>query len=385
MGTSDREKSILFVSGRITSPDRESYGGEFSLLAAVRELGPAWKPHFMVEGPGPLDRLLRKEGFPVYRMALEFGRPWRLRRLLSMSRLLSLLYRHKIQLVHVNLHFHAAFVSAACAAAGVPVVVHVRNMINHPAPEFRKYDGIICISQAVRDSLVTQGRVPEAEISDRLWIIPDGRDVSQFSGGNRDRVRREFGFDPAAPVVGIAARITHMKGQDTFLRMAALVKKQVPAARFLLVGSTLQKEDEAYIAELRKLVSELELNREVIFAGYRTDMADVLAGMDCFVHPSRRGAFVSVLIEAMATGLPIVASDVDGIPECVGREGAAMLLPPGNPASWADAVIRIVMDKTLAGNMAERGRERARRLLDIGPLARRTAEVLETVYERYHG
>jgi len=382
MGIGGGEKPILFVTGRITSPSRESYGGEVSLLAAVRRLGPAWKPHFLVEGPGPLDTLLRKEGFPVYRMALEFGRPWRFRRLLCLTRLLNLLYRRKIQLVHVNLHFHAPLIAAACAAAEIPIVVHVRNMINHPAAvDFRKYDGIICISQAVRDSLVTRGQVPPAEIADRIWIIPDGRDLSHFRGGDRERVRREFRFDPGTQVVGMAARITSMKGQDAFLRMAALVKKQVPAARFLLVGSTLEADDKHYFQELQKLVSDLGLQREVVFAGYREDMPDVLAAMDCFVHPSRRGAFVSVLIEAMATGLPVVASDVDGIPECVGRDGAAVLLPPDNPVRWADAVVRILADKSLASRMAERGKERASRLLDIGPLAQRTAEVLETVYE----
>ena len=134
-------------------------------------------------------------------------------------------------------------------------------------------------------------------------------------------------------------------------------------------------DDKHYFQELQKLVSDLGLQREVIFAGYREDMPDVLAAMDCFVHPSRRGAFVSVLIEAMATGLPVVASDVDGIPECVGRDGAAVLLPPDNPVRWADAVVRILADKSLASRMAERGRERASRLLDIGPLAQRTAEV----------
>lgn len=381
MDVGSREKRILFV----TNPALSVYGGEMSLLPVVRRLGPTWKPHFLVEGSGPLDTLLRKEEFPVYRMALKFGRPWRIRRLLCLVRLVNLLYRRRIQLVHVNLHFYAGLVSAACAAAGVPIVVHVRNMIDEPVEvSFRKYDGIICISQAVRDSLVTRGRVREAEIADRLWIIPDGRDVSSFRGRNRDRVRKEFGFDPATPVVGLAARITSMKGQDVFLRMAALVKKQIPAARFLLVGSTLHPSDELYLLELQRLVLDLGLQRETIFGGYREDMPDTLAAMDCFVHPSRRGAFVSVLIEAMATGLPIVASDVDGIPECVGRDGAAVLLPPDDPGAWADAVVGILADQRLASRMAERGRERVSRLLDIGPLAQLTAEVLETVYQRYH-
>jgi glycosyltransferase involved in cell wall biosynthesis len=86
----------------------------------------------------------------------------------------------------------------------------------------------------------------------------------------------------------------------------------------------------------------------------------------------------------LTSGLPIVASDVDGIPECVGRDGAAVLLPPDDPAAWADAVVKIITDKDLANHMAARERERASSLFDIAPLAQQTMEVLKTVYEGYH-
>ncbi len=379
------EKRALFVF-----PTRNLYGSELSLLPVIRRLDPSWKPYFLVEGAGPLQTLLKKEGFSVYRLPLDLGksRHRRVARALRLLRLVYLLYSRQIQLVHVNLHHHAALVSTACSIVGIPIVVHVRNMIENPvAARFRKYDGIICISQAVRNSLVTQGKVPLTEIADRLWIIPDGRDLAPFRAGERDRVRTEFGLDPATPLVGMAARITPMKGQDTFLRMAALVKKRVPAARFLLVGSTPLEDDEHYFQELKALVTGLGLQNDVIFAGYRVDMPGILAAMDCFVHPSRRGAFVSVLIESMASGLPIVASDVDGIPECVVRDGAAVLLPPplppDDPAAWADAVVRIITDKRLADRMAVRGRERASSLFDIAPLAQQTIKVLETVCENY--
>jgi glycosyltransferase involved in cell wall biosynthesis len=258
-------------------------------------------------------------------------------------------------------------------------------MIDQPvATGFRKYDGIVCISQAVQNSLLTQGQVPLEEIAGRLRIIPDGRDLAPFFAGNTERVRKEFGLSPATQLVGMAARITSMKGQDIFLEMAARVKKRVANVRFLLVGATFRKDDEPYTRDLKKLVVDLGLEKDVIFAGYREDMPDVLAAMDCFAHPSRHGAFVSVLIEAMASGLPIVASDVDGIPECVGREGAAILLPPDDPGQWADAVIRILQDKGLARHMADNGRERAARLFEIAPLARLTAEALEAAYRRFH-
>ncbi len=377
------EKRVLFVFS-----SRHLYGSELSLLPVVRSLGASWKPYFLVEGAGPLDTFLRKEGFPVYRLPvdLEALRHRRVGGAIRLLRLVYLLFSRRIHLVHVNYHFHAGFVSKACWIARIPIVVHVRNMIEYPvATQFCKYDGIICISQAVRNSLVTQGEVPPRKIAERLWIIPDGRDLAPFHAGDRDRVRGELGLDPATPLVGMAARITWMKGQDIFLQMAALVKKRVPAVRFLLAGSTLDEHDEDYLKDLRMLVADFGLQKHVIFAGYRDDMPDILAAMDCFVHPSRRGAFVSVLIEAMASGVPIVASDVDGIPECLGRDGAAVLLPPDDPLAWADAITGILADPNYARHLAEKGRERASRLFDIAPLARLTTNVLETVYERHTG
>ena len=374
------KKRVLFVT--CTS---HVYGGELSLLPVVRSLGPSWKPHFLVERAGPLDTLLRKEGFPTYRLSVDLRASWhgKVSRALRLVALIYLLYSRRIQLVHVNLHYHAALISRACSFAGIPIVVHVRNMIDYAVTtRFRKFDGIICISQAVQNSLVTEGKVPLCEIAERLCIIPDGRDLAPFCAGNKERVRREFGLDPATLLVGMAARITSMKGQDIFLRMAAQIKKRVTDVRFLLVGSTLCKDDERYMQDLQRLVADLGLQKEVIFAGYREDMPDILAAMDCFVHPSRHGAFVSVLIEAMASGLPIVASDVDGIPECVGRQGSAVLLPPVDPAAWADAVITILRDRSLASRMAENGRGRAAHLFEIAPLARLTTEVLERVYRR---
>jgi glycosyltransferase involved in cell wall biosynthesis len=113
----------------------------------------------------------------------------------------------------------------------------------------------------------------------------------------------------------------------------------------------------------------------VSFLGFRDDVADVLAALDCFVHPSRRGAFVSVLIEAMAAGVPIVASDVDGIPECLGRDGAAELVRTLDAPSFAEAACRVLTDAGRAVSMRTLALERAQRLFDIGPLARRTEEV----------
>ena len=123
--------------------------------------------------------------------------------------------------------------------------------------------------------------------------------------------------------------------QQKFLEIAALVTNHIPSAHFLLVGNTARENDNKYLRKLKRRCEDPLLKPRVTFLGYRSDIPDILAALDCFVHPSRQGAFVSVLIEAMATGVPLVVSDVDGIPECVGRDGAAELIKNLRPADFA--------------------------------------------------
>ncbi len=377
-GEAAKAQNILFVTTGL-----DLYGSEVSLLEVVKQLEPPWRSHFVIPGPGSFADELAKYDFPTYRLKVTIAprAPWILRRMLAIFRLARLIWARKIRVVHLNLHFDTAIVAAACMVVDVPLVVHVRNMIDQPVGNlFRGVSGIICISEAVRDSLVTKGKVAPSQLAERVWIIPDGRDLSRCTGGDRNAVRREFGLDAQTPLIGMAARFTPMKGQDTFLEMALIVAQKMPEARFLLVGA-----DEAasggtgWTAQMQELQNQLGLDGKVIFAGYRHDMPNVLAAMDCFVHPSKRGAFVSVLIETMANGVPVVASDVDGIPECVGREGAAILLPPGNSEAWAEAVMRVATDRELAASMSAAGKTRAESRYDVRRLARETAAVFQAV------
>ncbi|MGE5230156.1 MAG: glycosyltransferase family 4 protein [Deltaproteobacteria bacterium] len=376
IGQAGSPKRILFFN-----TEAELYGGERCLLEVVQRLGPGWAPRFVLPGPGRFERTLRESGYEIDEFAIPRGLlRSELRRLPTVLRLARLIRRRHADLVHLNLHFAWPIVSPACLLAGVPLVIHVRNMLSGQPGRldrrlFQRAAAVICISQAVRQrvldlGLVRLGRPPRVE------LIPDGRVLARYQHGDGERVRRELGIPRESPLVGMVARLEPMKGQDLFLRMAAAVAQRVPAARFLVVGDTMNRQQEDYLRELEDLARQPPLAGRVSFLGFRDDVPDVLAALDCFVHPSRRGAFVSVLIEAMATGVPIVASDVDGIPECVGREGAAELVGTLDPGSFADATCRVLADADHAARMRAAGRERARRLFDIAPLARRTEDVL---------
>ncbi len=376
MGQAGPPKRILFFN-----TEAELYGGERCLLEVVERMGPGWEPRFVLPRPGRFERELREHGYEVDRFAIPPGLVRsEFRRLPTVLRLARLIRRRRVDLVHLNLHFAWPIVSPACLVARVPLVIHVRNMLTGQPGRldrrlFQRAAAVICISEAVRQraldlGLLHPGRPPRVE------LIPDGRVLARYQHGDGERVRRELGVPRESLLVGIVARLEPMKGQDLFLRMAAVVARRVPDARFLVVGDTMNRQQGEYLRQLEELSREPPLAGRVSFLGFRDDVPDVLAALDCFVHPSRRGAFVSVLIEAMATGVPIVASDVDGIPECVGREGTAELVGTLDPESFAEATCRVLGDADHAARMRAAGRERARRLFDIAPLARRTEEVL---------
>lgn len=374
-GPTDSTKRILFIS-----PVADLYGAERCLLDLVEHMSPAWQSRFVVPGAGRFEEVLRQRGYAVDELPIPHGvGRGELRELPTVLRLARLIRRRCCDLVHLNLHFPWPVVSAACLVARVPLVIHVRNMMTGRRGRlerrlFQRAAAVICISAAVRDRLLELGLVSPGR-PERIRLIPDGRVLARYEGGDGKRVRRELGIPQGAPLVGIIARLEPMKGQDVFLRMAATVARRIPAARFLVIGETMGGHDEDYVRELHTLERAPELEGRVRLLGFRQDVPDLLAALDCFVHPSRRGAFVSVLIEAMAAGTPIVASDVDGIPECVGRGGVAELVTPIEPEGFAEAVCRVLTDPARAAAMRAMGQERARRLYDVGPLARQTEEV----------
>jgi glycosyltransferase involved in cell wall biosynthesis len=371
-------KTILFVSCTSTL-----YGGERSLLEIVNVMSPAWRPWFVVPEKGlysgaldaakyPYDVTLvpdhRKSGFQLAAMCLD-----------------RIIRSREASLVHANLHWAVPLVAAASRSSGVPFVAHLRNMISRPFDEFermffRNAAAVICISRAVADSACEAGAF-SAEERDRIWIIPDARDLARYAHGDRGRIRTELGIGEDTPLIGMIARIVPMKGQHIFLEAAALIAEQIPAARFLLVGDVLDNSDRRYAESLKRRCEDRRLKGRVTFFGYRADVPDILAALDCFAHPSSRGAFVSVLIEAMAMGTPLVVSDVDGIPECVGRDGAAELVGGLEPEVWARAIMEIVLDPARRASMSAAGMERAKRY-DAKRLALETERVFEHCFKR---
>jgi glycosyltransferase involved in cell wall biosynthesis len=158
--------------------------------------------------------------------------------------------------------------------------------------------------------------------------------------------------------------------------MAALLLCDFPAARFVIVGDGPQRD------ELVALARDLGIADRVIFAGFRTDVPDLMSAFDLFVLASVFEPFGLVLVEAMALEKPVVASRVNGIPEVVADGEAGLLVPPRDPHALAEAAARLLRDQALARHMGQAGRGRVLARFTVEAMAGKTMALYEEILAR---
>jgi glycosyltransferase involved in cell wall biosynthesis len=228
-------------------------------------------------------------------------------------------------------------------------------------------DMIVAISQGVRKALLDGGLRKE-----RIRLIPSGIDTAYFASQlvAREQLRKDYDIAPDLPVALSVGALVERKGHSILLTAARQLKTQGYEVRYLICGEG-------------KLRSELEaqtrtagLTQEVRFIGFRSDVAELLAAADYFIHvPLHEGLGVAVL-EALAAGLPTVASEVGGIPELIEDEKTGLLIPPHDAAALATALTSLLRNKQLAKQLGRTGQTFVRRYFDISVMARAN----ETLY-----
>ena len=198
----------------------------------------------------------------------------------------------------------------------------------------------------------------------------------------------KLGLSPSDPVVGFVGMLFREKGWPVFVQAAFLILQKLPEAKFLVVGSAdmrmrpaaevvpptlLHAEDTSF----RDMVLEMKMEHAFRFLGQRFDVEELLPLMDCLAFTTVTSeAFGRVMVEAMACGIPVVASDTGASAEIVESEVTGLLVRAGDPRVLAEALIRLLTDKEKAGCMGRLARARAERLFDI----EKTLAGLEALY-----
>ncbi len=224
-------------------------------------------------------------------------------------------------------------------------------------------------------------RVPS--IDRKAVLLGNGCDLSRFdagrvSGERRSEVRRELGLTDDAVVVGTVARMVREKGLIELFEAARTVRSALPEVRFLMVGDRdPDKADSLTQAEMAGAAPD------VVFAGWRTDLPDMLAAMDLFVLPSWREGLPRSAIEAAAMGLPLVLTDIRGCREIVrdGEEG--LLVPARNPGRLAEAILALVREPEERARLGKAAHARARDRFDGLEVARKVVVHTGSLLDRH--
>jgi glycosyltransferase involved in cell wall biosynthesis len=317
-----------------------------------------------------LDRL-RDEGFTI--AALPISRNYNIiSHLISFIRLVRLMRREHYDLVHAHTPVAGLIGRAAARAAGVPRVVYTAHGFyfheGMSGPVRRLFVGLERFGGRLSDLVFVQSGEDRREAvregvapPEKLIHIGNGVDPTMFG---RDihavrirPLREELGIGPG-PVVGFLGRLVREKGAVDFARAAALVKRSFPDAKFVIAGEPLATDRDGCREEVRAIQEDAGLGADLVLAGFRSDVPELMSLFDLFVLPSYREGMPRTLLEAMATGLPVVATDIRGSREEVVDGETGILCPVGDPRALAVAIEKILGDPQLAASMGARGRER---------------------------
>ena len=238
-------------------------------------------------------------------------------------------------------------------------------------------DRFIAVSHAVRRSMLDDG-IPESMIETihtGVEVEALKREAEQLDGRSAVAAMAGPAWEPGAPVVGTVGRLSREKGHETLVRAAPHILSVVPNAVIVIVGQGEER------ARLEALARDLGVVGRVCFAGYQENAAAWLNAFDLFVMPSLGEALGIALLEAMALGKPIVASDTGGIPEVVRAGVNGVLVAPGDPLHLAAAVTGLLGDPESSSRMAAAGRRIVQESFTAAAMAKKVA----AVYERVRG
>jgi glycosyltransferase involved in cell wall biosynthesis len=336
-------------------------GAEVLVAETIRRLGSKLEPVILcLDGIGALGEQLRGEGVDVICLdRKKSGRDWGVIR-----RLVPVLNQRRVEVLHA--HQYSPFFYAALAKpfaqrrTRVILTEHGRHYPDVASPLRRAINRLV-FSQLADDinacadfsarALTRVDGFPGRRIS----VIPNGIDVERYhTGTEKPELRRRLGLDPGRRYVIHVARFHPIKDHAMLLRAFAGVASDCDDVDLLLAG------DGPLRGEMERLVDALGLNGRMRFLGVRSDVPVLLQAADIFTLTSISEAASLTLLEAMAAGLPIVATAVGGTPELVRDGREALLVPRGDHVAAATALRTVLQDPALATRLGEAARARVR-------------------------
>jgi glycosyltransferase involved in cell wall biosynthesis len=311
----------------------------------------------VISEKGPIGEMIEKMGItviPLSRMKknqFDFG---------IIRDLKAVMKREKVSLVHTHLYDGGKYGRIAARLAGVPAIIHTVH--NVYVRRRRKYhwinralslftDRIIAVSGAVKVSVVHYDHItPE-----KIQVLYNGIDFSRVDfSEKREAIRSELGLSTDQMVIGVVARLEEQKGHQVLLEALSTIPSLQSNLKVLFIGEGKLR------LSLEAETQKKGLSDRVFFLGTRKPVYPILKALDLFVLPSLWEGFSLALLEAMAMGLPVIATRVGGAEEVITSGQNGFLISPGDPKALADSIQEAITHRNRFQQMARRGQETVR-------------------------
>lgn len=329
-------------------------------------------------GHTPIASQIRSLEIPI--IDLKMDPKYRLDRMVPLYRLIK---HERFAIIH-NWLFHANLLGRLVGfSANVPVIISSRHNIDIGGRQ-REFinrwtapldDHTIAVCEYVRSIEINRAKVPENKVT----TIFNGVDLELFSRQEHSKshqIRQELGISTETLLIGCIGRLHRQKGYPDLIEAFKFIREKITDLHLLIVGAG------ELDVQLKSKVSALGLSNSVTFTGARNDIPAILSSMDLFVLPSLWEGHPLVVLEAMAAGLPVVATAVGGTPEVVIQGETGMLVPPGNPVQLASAILSILQNHSIRLKMGEAGRQRAKDLFSIDSMTQKIEALYLKLYNQ---
>jgi lipopolysaccharide heptosyltransferase II len=291
----------------------------------------------------------------------------------AMRKLEDILIKEKVDIVHARSRVPAWIAYFACRKTRTPFITTCHGYYSkHPFSRVMGWSKLVIVpSQVIGHHMIEDfGVLPE-----NIRCIPRSVDLRKFD------IPRDDSQSKARPTIAIVGRITPLKGHEYFLRAMAVVVRAMPYVKIWVIGDA-PAEKESYKEGLLALTKHLGLNEHVEFLGSRKDIPQLLVQVDVLVLSTvTQESFGRVILEAQAAGVPVVATRVGGVVELIDEGKTGLLVSPKEPEEMAQAVIKILKDRTLARQMVEQAKAKILSRYTLEHMASQTLKVYQELCE----
>ena len=358
-------------------------GGQKALLLLAKNLDRRRFEVFVSSAPeGPLVEEVEKYGIP--HLPIPIRKRWKAGLLKEIS---AVLREHKIDILHTHGGIAGLYGRYAARSAEIPVVVHTLHGIHylHYRNILLRYASVLLekLFSRTTDALIfvgssdlQRGKRLKLAAEEKMFLIHNGVEFPLAPGQGCTKAEDTAWLKAlGSPIVGTIARLHRQKGIAYLLQAAPRIERIFPEFRIVIIGNGPLR------LKLERMAQRLKLSKIVHFLGERDDAISLLSCFDVFVLPSLWEGLPFVLIEAAIQQRPIVATEVDGVPEIIEHGRTGLLVPPKDPEALAEAVIRLLHDMSLATDISA---EAARVVPSRFPLSEMVEKTQALYLKFYH-